>query len=91
MTDQDEVSRGDAQILEETVFNERLVTHPKLGQIRLRLPNLEIQRKIDAVGRAKKKFLKEAQDTVTAEDGKVTRVQAYKSRDQLAKEYAELG
>ena len=91
MTDQTEVSKGDPQVLTETVFNERLVTHPKLGQIRLRLPNLEIQRKIDAVGRAKKKFLKEARDTVTAEDGTITRVPAYKSREQLGKEYADLG
>jgi len=88
---ENEKNSGDQQILVETIFNERLVTHPKLGQIRLRLPNLEIQRKIDAVGRAKKKFLKEAQDTITAEDGKVTKVQAYKSREQLAKEYADLG
>jgi len=91
MTDQNEVSKGDAQILVETVFNEKIVTHPKLGQIRLRLPNLEIQRKIDAVGRNKKKFLKEAQDTITAEDGTVTKVPAYRSREQLAREYEELG
>lgn len=88
---EDEKNTGDSQILEETIFNERLVNHPKLGQIRLRFPTLEIQRKIDAVGRAKKKFLKEAQDTITAEDGTVTKGQAYKSREQLAREYADLG
>ena len=87
----DEKNTGDQQVLIETIFNERIVTHPKLGPIRLRLPTLEIQRKIDAVGRAKKKFLKDARDTITAEDGVVTRVPAYKSREQLAKEYAELG
>src|SRR5213079_1705649 len=82
---------GDLQILQETTFNERLVTHPKLGKIRLRMPTVEIQRKIDAVGRAKKKQLKEAKDTITDEQGNVTKVPAYKSREQLSKDYAELG
>lgn len=85
------IEREDSQILQEVVFNERIVNHPKLGPIRLRIPNLEIQRKIDAVGRAKKKYLKEARDTITAEDGTVTVVPAYKSREQLSREYAELG
>ncbi len=91
MINEKDVASGDLQILEETAFNERVVAHPKLGPIRLRLPTLEIQRKIDAVGRAKKKFLKEARDTIVSEDGVTTKVQAYRSREQLAKEYSELG
>lgn len=82
---------GDLQILQETVFNEKTVSHPKLGKIKLRMPTLEVQRKIDAVGRTKKKYLKEAKDTVTDESGNITRVPAYKSREQLAKEYEDLG
>lgn len=82
---------GDLQVLQETVFNEKIVAHPKLGKIKLRMPTLEVQRKIDAVGRTKKKFLKEAKDTVTDESGNVTRVPAYMSREQLSKEYEDLG
>jgi hypothetical protein len=82
---------GDLQILQETVFNEKIVIHPKLGKIKLRMPTLEVQRKIDAVGRNKKKYLKEAKDAVTDESGNITRVPAYKSREQLAREYEDLG
>lgn len=83
----------DRQILEEVITNEKLVSHPKLGQVRLKMPTLEVQRKIDAIARNKKKYLKDTKDKIPdpeAPDG-YRIVPAFKSRDLLEREYAELG
>lgn len=83
----------DRQILHETVTNEKVVTHPTLGKIRLRTPTLEVQRRIDSASRARKKYLKEAKDKVEDPEsvGGFKMVPAFRSREQLKKEYLELG
>lgn len=83
----------DRQILHETVTNEKLVTHPTLGEVRLKTPTLDIQRKIDSSARARKKYLKEAKDKVedpNSPEG-FRYVPAFRSKEQLKKEYSELG
>ena len=84
---------GDRQVLHEVVTNEKIVTHPTLGDIRLKMPTLDTQKKIDASARARKKYLKEAKDKVedpSAPDG-FKLAPAFKSKEQLKKEYADLG
>lgn len=81
------------QILEETVFNERIVTHSKLGEIRLSMPTLAVQRKIETAVRGRRKYLLAAEDTIedaTAPNG-FRKVRSFKSREALMKEYMELG
>jgi len=79
------------EVLEETVFNERIVKHHKLGEIKLRHPTLAVQRKIDSAVRAKRKQLLTATDEITNDDGTTQRVPAFKSREALMKEYSSLG
>lgn len=88
-----EVTPEDRQILHETVTNEKLVTHPTLGLVRLKMPTLEIQRKIDSAARARKKYLKEAKDKVEDSEapGGFKFVPAFRSKEQLKKEYSDLG
>lgn len=83
----------DEQILDETITNERIVEHPTKGKIRFKLPTLELQRKIDALGRSKKKILRDTIDKIPDPETPLGYriVPAYKSRDVLAKEYASLG
>lgn len=83
----------DRQILHEVVTNEKIVTHPILGEIRLKMPTLDTQRKIDASARARKKYLKEAKDKVEDQDSPegFKLVPAFRSKEQLKKEYADLG
>jgi hypothetical protein len=83
----------DQQILQEIVVNERIVEHPTKGKIRFRLPTLELQRKIDALGRAKKKILRDTTDKIPDPEAPLGYriVPAFKSREVLAKEYATLG
>ena len=83
----------DREILEQTVLNEKIVTHPKLGKIRLLMPTLDIQRKLDAAHRAKKKELRSATDKVADPDnpGKFLEKPAYKSKDILLREYKDAG
>ncbi len=83
----------DQEVLIEIVTNERIVEHPTKGRIKFRTPTLEIQRKIDAVARAKKKLLREATDHIPDPDSPngYRVVPAYKSRDVLTREYAALG
>lgn len=76
----------DSQVLQEAVFNERIVKHDALGKLRLRMPTLAIQRKIEADVRGYKKVLLSTKDTV---DGKS--VPAYKSKQVMMKEYIEAG
>lgn len=83
----------DQQVLGEVVTNERVVASQKHGDIRFRLPTLDVQRKIDSLARTKKKILRETVDRIPdpeAPDG-YRLVPAYKSREVLAKEYAQLG
>lgn len=84
---------SDEQILQEVVTNEKIVEHPTRGHIRLKMPTLEIQRKIDALARNKKKVLREATDTIPDESnpGKFKTVPAYNSREGLQRKYRELG
>lgn len=93
INEEDLKNAEDRQILHETVTNEKLVNHPTLGAIRLKMPTLETQRKIDASARARKKYLKEAKDKV--EDPEAPEgfryVPAFKSKEQLRKEYEDLG
>ena len=56
MTDKD-TSLEDNQVLTETVFNEKIVIHPDIGEIKLTAPTLKIQRNIDAAIRKKRKEL----------------------------------
>lgn len=84
---------GDEQIISEIALNERLVKHPSLGKVKLCMPTLDIQRKIENSTRAKRKWLKEAKDRIPdpeAPDG-FKYVQAFKSREALEREYQELG
>ena len=83
----------DRTVLTEIVTAEKTVEHPTKGRITFRIPTLEIQRKIDAVARAKKKMLRDATDRVPdpeAPNG-YRIVPAYKSKEVLAKEYEALG
>ena len=84
---------SDNQLFQEVAKNERIIEHPTFGKVRLRFPTLEIQRKIDALVRTKKKVLKEAKDEIpdpSAPSG-VRYVPAFKSREMLLKEYSDLG
>lgn len=83
----------DQEILTETVTNEKIVEHPTKGKIRFRTPTLELQRKIDAVARGKKKLLRDATDHIPDPDtpNGYRVVPAYKSRETLAREYDALG
>lgn len=76
----------DSQILQETVFNQRIVNHRKLGAVRLRMPTLGIQKKIEMAVRKHKKRLLAAKDEV---EGNL--VPAYRSKEALRKEYIENG
>jgi hypothetical protein len=76
----------DSQILQETVFNQRIVNHRKLGAVRLRMPTLGIQKKIERSVRKHKKQLLAAKDEV---EGKL--VPAYRSKEALRREYIESG
>ena len=93
MTDNFEKETEDRQILQETVTNEKIVTHPTLGKIRLRIPTLEVQRRIDSAARARKKYLKDAKDRVedAQAEGGFKLVPSFRSKEQLRREYAELG
>lgn len=92
MTDKD-TSLEDNQVLTETVFNEKIVTHPDIGEIKLTAPTLKIQRNIDAATRKKRKELLNSFDTIEdpKNPNKVKRVPSFKSKDTLIKEYRELG
>ena len=83
----------DREILTEIVTNERIIAHPTKGRIKFRTPTLEIQRKIDAVARNKKKMLRDATDRIPDTDAPngYRVVPAYRSRDALIKEYEALG
>jgi hypothetical protein len=84
--------KEDRQILSEIVRNEKIVEHPTKGKIRLILPTLDIQRKIDSVARGKKKMLREATDQVTdPSTGATKTVPSFKSRQMLEREYQENG
>ena len=83
----------DSQILTETALNERILEHPKFGRVRVCMPTLQIQRKIDAMSRAKKKMLLNAFDEIEDPDDptKTLKFPAYQSREVMAKEYKEKG
>lgn len=83
----------DSQILSEIVANERILTYPGKGKIRFRFPTLQIQRKIDAATRLKKKLLRETVDELPDPDSPsgFRLVPAYKSRQMLQQEYQSLG
>jgi hypothetical protein len=93
MTDDTTQVLEDQQILQETVANERIVTHPRLGTLRFTVPTLATQRKIDEAVRAKRKQL--LNTTITINDpeapGGKRKVPAFKSKEVLAQEYMELG
>ncbi|MBU8920981.1 MAG: hypothetical protein KOO63_03890 [Bacteroidales bacterium] len=81
----------DSQILEETVLNERLVTHPQWGEVRLSMPTLKTQRKIDAISRSRKKMLLNSFDEIPGSDGETVRMPAHPSHETLRKQYLEAG
>jgi len=86
-------SMEDRQILQEIALNERIITHPRFGAVRLKFPTLPIQRKIDAASRLRKKELRSAFDEIEdpSDSSKKIKIPAYKSREALRKEYTELG
>lgn len=87
-------NQDDEQVLADVVLNERVVSYPTRNlRVRLVMPTLEIQRKIDALSRARKKILREATDSIPDENapGGVRIVPAFKSRDALKREYRVLG
>jgi hypothetical protein len=94
MTDTDYNKEAESQqILQETVFNEKIVEHPKLGRIRLRMPTLATQRKIESAIRGKRKYLLAAEDRIEdpSSPSGYRKVRAFRSRDALMKEYIENG
>lgn len=92
-TENSDTHMENQQILQETVFNERIVEHPTLGRIKLRVPNLAIQRKVDAVVRNRRKALLSAYEQIEDPEnpGQMIRVPSFKSKDELLKEYATRG
>ena len=88
-----EKSLEDEQVLIEVAMNERIVTHPTKGDIRLHMPTLATQQKIDRVVRTKKKSLMAEKVEVQEDfDSDITTLQpAYKSKRFLEREYEELG
>ena len=58
----------DQQILQEVALNERIITHPTFGKVRLRFPTLPIQRKIDTAARIRKKELRTSFDEIPDPD-----------------------
>lgn len=93
MMDENTQLLEDQQILQETVANERIVTHPHLGKLRFTVPTLAVQRKIDEAVRAKRKQL--LNTYITIDDSEVPggkrKVPAFKSKEVLAREYSESG
>lgn len=85
--------REDSQILSEIVSNERIVEHPTRGKIKFRFPTLQIQRKIDAATRQRKKILRETVDQIPDPSSPSGHriVPAYRSRQVLEHEYKESG
>ncbi len=81
----------DEQILIEVALNERIVKHPKLGDIRFKMPTLKVQQKIDRIVRARKKALMAEKVEVMDSDGNMHFEQSFKSKRLLEQEYAELG
>jgi len=83
----------DQQILQETIANERIVTHPYLGDLRFTVPTLAIQRKIDQAVRGKRKQLLSTYIDIDDPEvpGGKRKVPAFKSKEVLAREYSELG
>lgn len=85
--------REDSQILSEIVSNERIIEHPTRGKIKFRFPTLQIQRKVDAAARNRKKILRETVDEIPdpSSPSGFKSVSAYKSRQVLEHEYRESG